>query len=146
MRIPRLLTLLPALAALGCATTETEEREDPIADFIEVAQLQSVDKVRTEGDYTFMRVNEFYVILKSRGDHFLGQMRNRCPSLTRRATIDEGGNLLLRSNVDIRTNPKVFYAGQDTVLGCVVENFYIMDENLVAELRGMPAPSGPGQP
>ena len=146
MRIPRLLLLLPALAALGCATTEAEKREDPIADFIEVAELPTVERVRTEGDYTFMRVNEYYVILRTRGDHYLGQLKNRCPGLSRRGTIDEGGNLLLRSNVDIRHNPKIFYAGQDTILGCLVENLYIMDEQLVSELRSMPPPTGPGQP
>ena len=138
-----LLTILFSLTALGCAgTSENEPREDPIGDFIEVAQLESVDRVRTEGDYTFIRINEYYIVLKSRGDHFLGQMKTRCVGLTRRSTIDEGGNLMLRSNVDIRTNPKVFTAGQDTVLGCIVDKLYVMDEQLVAELKSIPPREG----
>jgi len=137
VRIKRFLLALPVAMAIACATSETPQRQDGISDFIAVTQLESVNKVRTEGQYSFLRVNESYVILKTPRGHYLGQMQHKCPALKTRAMISGQGNIALWSNVDRRINPKVFFAGQDTILGCVVEMLYLLDENMVTELKNL---------
>lgn len=139
-KIMHLLAVIVASAIAACATSEDPYDKDPIANFITVERLEPVTKVRTEGNYRFIRVNENYVILKTPRAHYLGQLRNKCPGLMRRTMAEEGGSLLLRSNVDIRTNPKVFYAGQDTILGCVVENLFELEDSVVAALMDVPPP------
>jgi len=131
--------MLTAIVAAACASSEPKKTSDPIGDFIRVSQLESVNTVRTEGNYSFLRVNDSYVILRTHRGHYIGQLNNRCPALMRRSQVDESGNLLLRSNTDIRVNPRIFYAGQDTIRGCVIDKLYELDEDVVDELKSIGA-------
>ncbi len=53
--------------------------------------------------------------------------------------MGETGNIMLRTNVDLRVNPKIFYAGQDTIRGCVVNTLFALDDELVDDLKQIPA-------
>ena len=131
--------LVTAWIVGACANTETAQDEDPIGDFIAVAELQDVNSVRTEGQYSFLHVNEYYVLIKTPRGYYLGQLNNRCSALGRKPQMGETGNIMLRTNVDVRVNPRVFYAGQDTVRGCLVNSLYELDERMVDDLRQIPS-------
>jgi len=129
--------LIAATLVAACAASEPEKKEDGIADFIAVAELTPVTKVRTEGQYSFLYIDEQYVLLKTNRGYFLGQTRKRCPGLANRNEMSEQGNIALRPSVDIRTNPKIFWAGQDSVRGCIIDKLYALDDERVAELKAM---------
>lgn len=132
----RLVPILTAtIAVAACATSEPEPKEDPIADYIAVTELTPVNRVRTEGQYSFIYVNDRYVILKTNRGYYLGRTRKNCPGLANESGMAEQGNIALRSTVDRRTNPKIFWAGQDTVRGCVIDRLYVLDDERVAELK-----------
>jgi len=126
--VRRLASGLIALAVLltGCAGQTQQEETDAIADFIAVAELESLDVVRMgfARHWNFKQLNEEYVVLKARDDYYLVEFRRRCRELNRNDITP-----------DKRYDSNVLRAGIDTIRGCIIERMFAIDKGQAEELE-----------
>jgi hypothetical protein len=116
-----------ALAALmlGCAAQPAADEEDAIADFIVAAELEPLDVVRLGlvKHWNFKQLNEDYIVLRVRDDHYLVEFRRRCHEL---------------NNNNIRPDKRsgsMLRAGVDTIRGCLIDRMFAIDKGQAEELE-----------
>lgn len=117
-----------ALAMLlgGCATSSDPAVTDAVNDYIEAAELETQDHIRTYGDYSFQAISQLYVILETRREEFLVEFTRRCREL------DE-----LPVTPDYRVDANVLRARFDTIRGCRIGKIYAIDKGQAEELRNL---------
>lgn len=120
------LGLLAVVLLLGaCATTDREEDVTATKDFIEVNDLPEAKFIRTLGEVTDEVLNERYVIVTVRDEHFLIEYAHRC---------DEDP-FSSRVKPDVRRDARRIYPLADTFRGCQIRTIYPISADQAQELR-----------
>lgn len=117
--------LAVVLLLVACATTDTEERVTATKDFIEVNDLPESRFIRTLGEVRHEVLNERYVIVTVRKEHFLIEYAHRCED-------DAHTN---RVRPDVRRDARRIYPLADTFRGCQIRTIYPISEEQAQELR-----------
>ena len=106
----------------ACAAADTRQ-EDALRDFIELAELQEHDKVRTDGRDRWEVINEHFVIYKARRQDYLFEFRSACYDLVEDNVV-----------ADKRWNSRTIQARFDTFNGCRINRIYSLAEGQAAEV------------
>jgi hypothetical protein len=121
---------LMALAA--CAGTPDEEsvlsKNDPIDDFIEVADLRVVDRIRYRGELHHKQISKDYILVydgKDKSPHLLAFQR-RCHNISEE-----------NAKPDYRYAARSLDARTDTYRGCRIRNLYELTPGQVVELSDL---------
>lgn len=133
---------MKALYAIGAAvmiaacsgTPEVPEDTLAIRDYVEVGELQTVDKVRTSGNDSWSYLSDYYVIYESRHDEYLLEFRRVCRELRDNALL----------TADRRSDHNAMYVGLDTLRGCRIDKMYPLTEAQAIELRALGGAYGHG--
>ncbi len=120
----KLTILLAALVLAGCATTDDGERPDPVADFIEVSDLEKVSAIKSIDQLESYVLDEYYVIVKARKAEYLLVYYSRCQRDSRN-----------RVTPDRRYDARALYAKSDTYRGCRIKAIYALSDAQAQELR-----------
>ena len=131
-----LLVLLFVAALAGCAAAPDREpsaiaENDPIADYIQVAQLQQVDAVRSFEQLQHRVISEDYIIIYDRRKSHLATFRRPCREL-----YDE------EITPDVRYDGNTIRARFDTIRGCRIEALYEISAGQAEELIQLGEASG----
>lgn len=120
------IALIIAAALLGaCATSHQEERVNAVRDFIEVNDLPQAESIRTFDQLNQKELNDYFIIVSSRREHFLIEYSQRC-------TDDPFTN---RPKPDVRRDARYIYPGVDTFRGCRIKAIYGISEDQAQELQ-----------
>ena len=135
MRSPAGLLVL-ALGLAACSGTPVEPPADVLAtqDYIAVAGLVEVDKIRTYTDSGYETLgNKRYIIYKTRRQEYLVEFIRDCWEI-----IDN-----TRVTPDIRKDAYYLRPGMDTIRGCRIGRAVEINEGQAEEIRNLgEAPSG----
>ena len=120
--------LIITAALLGaCATSHQEERINAVRDFIDVNDLPQAESIRTFEQLDQKELNEQFIIVSNRREHFLIEYSQRC-------IYDPLTN---RPRPDVRRDSRHIYPGIDTFRGCRIKTIYAISEDQVQELQGL---------
>lgn len=133
------VALLVASMVAACSSTNGAKRNVPpdilaIQDYIAVAELPEVRRIRTNRRSTFQELdNNRYVIFKTQKEVFLLEFRRNCWELRDNLTVEP----------DRRVDDSTFYPGVDTLRGCPTSRAYQLNEGQAEEIRTLgEAPTG----
>lgn len=128
----RFMVALMTALLLGCAGQPGASATDAVDDFIVVSELEALDVVRFRDQFNYSAISDEYVILTSRGDHYLAQFRRRCHELNEYQVVP-----------DMRYDRNRLRAGVDTMRGCRIDRLFAIDESQAQELEILG--KGPGE-
>ena len=131
---------LVAVLIAACSSTPGEQKKNvppdilAIQDYIVVAQLPEVRRIRTDRHETFQELdNNRYVIFRTRREYYLLEFRRNCWELRDNFDIKP----------DVRVEDRSFYPGVDTLRGCPTGRAYQLNEGQAEEIRNLgDAPTG----
>ena len=123
----RYASLLVLMFLTACATTGQEERINAVKDFIEVNELEKADKIRTFERIEQHVLNDRFVIVSARREHYLLEYSYPC----------RDDPLTRRPKPDIRRSSSAIYAGSDTFRGCQIRALYPITEDQAEELKSI---------
>ena len=129
-----LLLLLLGTVVAACAGTR-DPRPDVVAiqDFIEVSELEEVDRIRTDRADGFDELNLRYIIYNTRRQDYLIEFNRDCWEIRDAFDI----------RPDHRHDTNYIRPRIDTIRGCTIHRAYELNEGQVEELKDMgEAPSG----
>ena len=132
----RLFAPLLATVLVACATAPDDEpsaitEDDPIADYIQVAELREVDAVRSFESLQHRVISEDYIILYDRRRSHLATFRRPCRELY---DVDV--------TPDIRFDGNTVRARFDTIRGCRIEALYEISAGQAEEIMQLGDASG----
>lgn len=135
------IAVLVALSVGACSTASTVpwagKDLEAVRDFVVVAELKQVKKIRLYEQMKYLFVNDFFIVFQtSRGDYLI-EFRGRCSELRRR--------LWTADMIDIRVSARMLYADHDTIRGCVIGKIFELPESQLEELRVLGDAPGEGQ-
>ena len=119
-RTASIALVMLGVSLLGaCATTDRQQVTDAIDDFIQVAELEEVDTIRTSSteQVNYDELSYEYIILRTRRDYYLAKFVRRCYELRDRMPTP-----------DVRHDPNTLQARFDTIRGCRIGNIYAIDK------------------
>ena len=108
----------------GCAARKDPKVSVAVEDFIAVAQLEELDKIRTRNDYSWEYLSERFIIVKTRDGEYLLRFQRRCRELYE-----------VPVQPDIRFEPNLLRARFDTIRGCRIDKLYAIEPGQADELR-----------
>ena len=123
----RYASLLVLMFLAACATTGQEEKINAVKDFIEVNQLETVNRIRTFDQLGQRVLNDRYVIVNTRRDQYLLEYSYPC----------RDDPLTRRPKPDFRRDSTAIYAGSDTFRGCQIGALYPITEDQAEELKNI---------
>lgn len=136
------LTLTSAVVILAAAAMADESPQtdkwphvEAVRDYIAVAELDEVDRIRYHRKFAYEPVNDHFVTARSRNDYFLVEFVRRCSDLQRY-------KLNRQIPSDVRRNSRHITAGFDTLYGCRIEKIYEISEAQRDELHELGASPG----
>ena len=119
-----LFALVILVLQAGCAARKDPAVSVAVEDFIAVAQLEELDKIRTRNDYSWEYLSERFIIVKTRDGEYLLRFQRRCRELYE-----------VPVQPDIRFEPNLLRARFDTVRGCRIDKLYAIEPGQADELR-----------
>ena len=108
----------------GCATQKDPKVSVAVEDFIAVAQLEELDKIRTRNDYSWEYLSERFIIVKTRDGEYLLRFVRRCRELKE-----------VPVQPDLRWEPNLLRSRFDTIRGCRIDKLYAIEPGQADELR-----------
>ena len=121
------LVMVVALCS-ACATSPKEEsviaKNDAIDDYITVAELESVDAIRTRKQVHHKVITDSYILLTDGRNTYLASFDRRCRELQE-----------IEVTPDVRRDAHTIRARFDTYRGCRISNLYSVTEGQVQELN-----------
>jgi hypothetical protein len=84
LRTTHALTVFTTLILAACASQEeqvTQDTEQAVRDFIAVRGLPEADKIRTDGNDRWKKIDQNFVIYEKRKEAFLIEFSRRCHEL-----------------------------------------------------------------
>ena len=128
MRKP--LTVAAIAAALtACATPYNPQEIEAVRDYVAVAELQTVDRIRLDRQISYSYLNDRYVIIPSRRQDYLVEFDRNCFELRRTDFTYE--------MVDQRQDASTLRSRFDTIRGCRISTFYEVTDEQVKELKNL---------
>ena len=132
----RYLVILASLALSACAAVPDgpSPQELAVADYIAVAELTEVDRLRTDSTaHHVLLDNGRYVLYKARRDTYLVEFTRNCSEL-----FDNS-----RVTADIRRGSNYLRTGRDTIRGCRIGRAFELNEGQIEEIKSLgDAPTG----
>ena len=125
-RTVRALTILTTMLIAACASQEQQETQDTeqaVRDFIAVRGLPEGDKIRTDGNDSWEKIDLNFVIYKKRNEAYLIEFARRCRELDETPVVAD-----VRRNNEVR--PRF-----DTLRGCRIAKLYPLNDAEVIELQ-----------
>ena len=134
MRIKGLFGLfgLVALVAACAGTPEIPEDTQAVRDYIDVGEIEQVDRVRTHGSDEWTPITNHFAMYKARDGHFLLEFRRVCREMYDNTSI----------TADRRYDHNVMRRGIDTLRGCRIDRMYPLTEAQAEEIRVLVANKG----
>lgn len=123
-RIMTLFVLAGITLQVGCAARQDPLVSVAVEDFIAVAELEKLDKIRTRMGYSWDYLSEQFIIVETRDGEYLVRFRRRCRELN-----------LFPVQPDIRYDDSVLRSGIDTIRGCYIGAIYAIEPGQADELR-----------
>lgn len=122
-----------ALSALllGCAAQDaqnkpaTQDEEQAVRDFIELRDLEELDKLRTSSSDRWQKISDKFIIYDTRKGAYLVEFAHPCYEL-------EDYNRIV---ADVRREGNILRARFDTIRGCRTDKLYSLTEAEAAELK-----------
>lgn len=110
----------------ACASSNSRQVTDAVDDFIQVAELEELDIIRTNptDQFIYDELSDEYIILRTRRDYYLAKFARRCHELRDRTPTP-----------DVRREPNTLRARFDTIRGCRIGNIYAIDKAQAEELE-----------
>jgi hypothetical protein len=132
----RAAALAAALSiAPGCAgTAETPPGTQAIQDYVEVGELQEVERIRTHGSDKWMPATLNFAIYSGRDGRFLLAFTRQCREMVDNTTITP----------DRRYDHNVMRASIDTLRGCRIDKMYPLTEAQAQEIVALAKTAGSG--
>ena len=124
MRTVSLVGLL-ALVAACAATPEIPADTQAVRDYIEVGELEEVDRVRTRGSDKWMPLTNYFALYTGRDGHFLLEFNRVCREMFDYTSI----------TADRRYDHNVMRRGIDTLRGCRIDRMYPVTDAQAEEIR-----------
>jgi len=125
--------LLAAVLLTACAAQDpaeeqsTQDTAQAIRDFIEVRDLQSVDKISTSSSDSWTELDQHFLLYEGRRESHLVEFIRRCWEL------DDNTRIV----PDQRRSGSTIYARFDTIRGCRIRHLYELTEHEIAELESI---------
>ena len=126
--------LLVVIVLSACATKDSSQRENvertqnqAILDFIDVRELQELDKLRSTERDGWDIVTMSYVIYKARRDRYLIEFSRPCFELRDNREVTP----------DLRANPNVIRSKFDTLRGCRIARIFELSRDEAEELKNI---------
>jgi hypothetical protein len=126
LRTTHALTVFTTLILAACASQEeqvTQDTEQAVRDFIAVRGLPEADKIRTDGNDRWKKIDQNFVIYEKRKEAFLIEFSRRCHELDETPVV-----------ADVRHGNEI-QARFDTLRGCRIAKMYALNEAEVIELQ-----------
>ncbi len=132
MRYPMILA---AAGLAACASAPEEIPPDVLAiqDYVAVAELTEVDKLRTDSTAHMQSLgNDRYILWVARRDTYLVEFGRDCWELRDRNVV-----------ADVRRDQNYLRARRDTIRGCRIGRAFEVDEGQIEEIKSLgDAPTG----
>ena len=125
---PALVAITLSLLA-ACATGPKRADVDAVRDYIEVAELERPDEIRTTSldGPSIDPLNEYFLLYETRRGTYLVETKRRCYELYDNTRI----------TADTRRDSSRIRAGFDTIRGCHIEGIYAVNEGQALELKNL---------
>jgi len=120
----RFSAALALIFLAGCAAQSGPDKNQAVTDFISVAELEELRKIRTRHQYGFTQLSDQYIILKERGDVYLIEFARRCYELNEDHITP-----------DIRRESNALRSRLDTIRGCRIGRMFAIDAAQAEELQ-----------
>jgi hypothetical protein len=121
-----LIIVIAALSAACAGSTKEQgvvEKNDAIEDYVIVAQLPSIDSIRTRQQFHHQAITDKYIILADNRNSYLAVFDRRCREL------DD-----VEVTPDYRHDANRIRARFDTYRGCRISHLYDMTDGQAQEL------------
>lgn len=128
----KMLTMvIAAMLLAACAGQEerAQSRQDvqAVRDFIELRDLEELDKLRTSSGDSWTSIESQFLIYKGRRDTYLVAFNRRCFEMEDNTRIV----------ADERRDAKYIHARYDTIRGCRIHRIYALTEAEAVELKNL---------
>jgi hypothetical protein len=117
------LTLVAACAG----TPETPADVQAVRDYVEVAELEQADRIRTHGSDEWSPATHYFALYKSRDGWYLLEFTRNCRELTDNTRVTP----------DRRYDHNVIRRGIDTLRGCRIDKMYPLSEAQAQEIGAL---------
>ena len=131
---PLALIVITLLNACASGPAEVPANVLAIRDYVEVAELPEVDKIRTYQETGYEELdNDRFIFYKARRTTYLVEFTRDCWELRDNQRVTP----------DVRRDPSYLRPGMDTIRGCRIGRAYELDDAQVEEIRNIgDAPTG----
>ena len=124
VRIATLFLLAGMTLHMGCAARQDPLVTEAVEDFVVVAELEELDKIRTRLGYSWDYLSEEFIIVKTRDGEYLVRFRRKCRELNQYPV-----------QPDIRYDDSALRSRTDTIRGCHIGAIYAIEPGQADELR-----------
>lgn len=126
------LVLLPALITACAGTVEIPADTQAVRDYVEVGELQEVDRMRSHVNDGWSVITDNYVLYRSRDGQFLLEFSRICHGLTDSTRVTP----------DYRSDHNTIRSRFDTLRGCRIDKMYELTEAQVLEIEALVRSAG----
>lgn len=126
------LVLLPALITACAGTVEIPADTQAVRDYVEVGELQEVDRIRSHVNDGWSAVTDYYVLYRSRDRQFLLEFSRICYALTDSTRVTP----------DYRYDNNAIRSRFDTLRGCRIDKMYELTEAQALEIEALVRSAG----
>ena len=123
-----------ALLAACAATPEIPPDTQAVRDYVEVGELQEVDRIRTHSSDQWTPLTEHYALYSGRDGRFLLGFSRICREMYDNLSVTP----------DRRYDHNVMRRGIDTLRGCRIDRMYPLTEAQAQEIEALAKTMGSG--
>jgi hypothetical protein len=119
--------LLPALITACAGTVEIPADTQAVRDYVEVGELQEVDRLRSHVNDGWSALTDYYVLYGSRDGQYLLEFNRICHALTDSTRVTP----------DYRYDNYAIRSRFDTLRGCRIDAMYQLTEAQAMEIEAL---------
>jgi hypothetical protein len=116
-----------ALVAACTGTPEIPSDVQAVRDYVEVAELEQADRIRTHGSDEWSPATHYFALYESRDGWYLLEFSRNCRELTDHTRVTP----------DRRYDHNVMRRGIDTLRGCRIDRMYPLTEAQALEIDAL---------
>ena len=123
-----------ALVAACAGTREIPADTEAVRDYVEVGELEQVDRIRTHGSDAWRPLTRHFAVYTGRDRHFLLEFTRACREMYDNTSVTP----------DWRYDHNTMRRGIDTLRGCRIDKMYPLTEAQVLEIEALVKTAGSG--